>query len=164
MPICSFQLGRTLLDELAIELSGTLDENTALLCEREVRTQLNLARNSSLRVLWDLRELGGYSLDARDVLVRLQCFLADKASRTVYVAERAEPRSLALWVVRMANHRDAHIAPNLDLARAWLRGREDDTEITARPLSALQEGRPSVRPLSSARTEVVIEPFDKIAG
>jgi hypothetical protein len=117
MAICSFQLNRTPLDELAIELSGTLDEHTALLCEREVKTQLNQARAASLRVLWDLRALEAYSIEAREVLVRLQRFLSEKANRTVYVATRPEPRSLAVWVLRMANHRDGHVAQDLDAAR-----------------------------------------------
>lgn len=158
MAICSFQLTRTLLDELAIELSGSLDENTALLCEREVRTQLHQARDASLRVLWDLRALEGYSIPAREVLVRLQRFLADKANRTVYVAARTEPRSLAVWVLRMANHRDGHVARDLDAARAWLRDRNDPASGT-HP----REGAPSLRPLANT-SDPSAGPLDEAIG
>ncbi len=128
-----FQVERTRPDELTLRLGGVLDENAALGCEREARAQLSLAKNGSQRILWDLREVTGYSLEARAVVVRLQRFLADKAQRTVYVATRPEPRSLALWAVHMAGHLDACIATDLESAQAYLRGR-GDPETGVRPL------------------------------
>ena len=158
MTLCTFSLNRTLLDELAIELSGGLDENAALLCEREVRTHLNQAKGASLRVLWDLRALDSYTIPARDVLVRLQCFLGEKANRTVYVAARSEPRSLAVWVLRMSQHRDGHVARDLEDARAWLRERCDP------PTGQHARGPNStMRPIPQGDADVPVARVDKTA-
>lgn len=135
MPECIFQVDRSRPDELTLRLGGVLDEDTALGCEREARAQLGLAKNGSQCILWDLREVTGYSLPARAVLVRLQSFLADKAQKTVYVATRPEARSLALWAVHMAGSLDACIATDLEGAMAYLRGR-GEPETGVRPLAS----------------------------
>src|ERR1700742_1367078 len=98
-----FRISRNAHQKLRVELSGDIDEEVALGCEREARTQLALAGAGTLRVLWDLSGVRGYSLEARVVIVRLQRFLTTKAVRTAYVAEEATPRSLALWAARMGN-------------------------------------------------------------
>jgi hypothetical protein len=117
-----FRVSRTAVQRLTIELLGVLDEETALRCERETRTDLAAAADGSLRVLWDLSTVTSYSLEARGVIVRLQRFLAQKAQRTAYVAPDATPRSLALWAARMGNEAGACIAADQAGAEAWLSG------------------------------------------
>lgn len=175
MPTPPFTVSRVQPEEICIALHGALDEETALACEREVRTQLSLSKDGSLHVLWDLHELTSYTLDARAVLVRLQKFLASKASRTVYVAERPEPRSLALWAVHMAGHWHAHLSVDVETARAWLRGR-DDTETKVKQLASVRPLAPSEAAPTRARRltprpptperprRPTPPPFDKAAG
>ncbi|HEY2734320.1 MAG TPA: hypothetical protein VGI70_10070, partial [Polyangiales bacterium] len=78
-----FRVTRPAVDRFTIALAGTIDEDTALRCERETRMQLSLVAESSLHVLWDLSAVRGYSFEARVVIVRLQRFLTKKADRTV---------------------------------------------------------------------------------
>jgi hypothetical protein len=115
-----FRLYRNASHRLTIELAGEIDEETALYCERETRADLALVPDGSLRVVWDLSGVSGYSLDARVVLVRLQQFLASKAQRTAYVACEPTARSLALWAARMGDEARACIAADRDAAEDWL--------------------------------------------
>jgi hypothetical protein len=115
-----FRLYRNASQRLTIELAGEIDEDTALYCERETRADLALVPDASLRVVWDLTGVTGYSLDARLVLVRLQQFLAIKADRTAYVAVEPTARSLALWAARMGDQARACIAADREAAEAWL--------------------------------------------
>jgi hypothetical protein len=163
MPSASTTVTRPQPDELLIVLAGALDEPTALACESDVRMQVSLARDGSLLVLWDLRELVSYTLPARSVLVRLQSLLASKARRTVYVAERAEPRGLALWAVHMAGHWHAHLAPDLDSAYAWLRGAPEHAQ-SVRLLASARPPSQDVRAQAPRAPRPTPEPFDKIAG
>jgi hypothetical protein len=156
-----FHVSRPRHDELCIELREHLDEGTALACERELHTQAALAKDASLDVLWDLRELTGYTLEARNVLVRMQSFLGSKARRTVYVAERAEPRGLALWAVHMASHWHAHLSKDLASARAWLQGAEA-ADSNVKRLASMRPPAPSVRPPVSLRPTP--GPMDKATG
>jgi hypothetical protein len=147
MALPGYQLERCLLDEIVIRLHGDLDETTLLACERDARAQLSLAKPGSLRVLWNVLDVTGYTIEARAVLARLQIFLADKAERTVYAAERAEPRSLALWAVHMAGAWQARIAQDVERAQAWLRG-DDELDTGVRPLASTRP--PAVKPCDKA--------------
>jgi hypothetical protein len=120
-----FQLFRSATQTLTLALSGELDESTALYCERETRADLALVVRRSLRVLWDLQALTGYSLEARVVFVRLQQYLSNKALRIAYVADGPVARSLALWSARMGNQSGACIAADHAAAADWLSGRDE---------------------------------------
>jgi hypothetical protein len=115
-----FRLHRNAARQLTLELGGDLDENAALYCESETRADLALVASGSLQVLWDLRGVTSYSLEARMVLARLQQFLAAKSQRTAYVATDAVTRSLALWAARMGEQTAACIAADRAAAQAWL--------------------------------------------
>lgn len=128
-PNPSFQITRSAKQWLTVQLCGELDESTALCCERETRVDLALVVRPSLRVLWDLRLLTGYSLESRGVVVRLQQYLSPKSLRTAYVADAAAARSLALWVARMGSQTGACIAGDHAEAEAWL---ESEDESSAR--------------------------------
>jgi hypothetical protein len=144
MSTAAFHIERSHTDEVGVLLSGCLDESVLLSCERELRMQLGLAKSASLRVLIDLRGVTGYTLDARTVLVRMQRFIAVKASRVIFVVDRPEPRALALWAVHMAGPWDARMAADPSDARAFLRGRSDPPT--------------GVRPLASTRPPSAVEP------
>jgi len=115
-----FQIERCNATQLDLRLSGAIDEETVLGCEREARVGSTLAERASLHILWDLREVASYTFDARIVLVRLQRYLAPKAARTVYVAAEAAARSLALWAAHMGGEGRMCITAELGPARAWL--------------------------------------------
>jgi len=117
-----FQVQRCLANQLNLRLSGEIDEETVLGCEREARMRIALVEAGSLQILWDLRDVESYTFDARIVLVRLQRFLALKASRTVYVAAELAARSLATWAAHMAGQGRICIVAELPAARAWLSG------------------------------------------
>jgi hypothetical protein len=117
-----FQVQRCLATQLNLRLSGEIDEETVLGCEREARMRIALVEAGSLQILWDLRDVESYTFDARIVLVRLQRFLALKASRTVYVAAELAARSLATWAAHMAGQGRICITAELPAARAWLSG------------------------------------------
>lgn len=136
-----FRLYRNASRRLTIELAGEIDESTALYCERETRADLALVADASLRVVWDLSAVTGYSLDARVVLVRLQQFLTIKAERTAYVAAEATARSLALWAARMGDEARACIAADRDAAEAWLLESENDARSAAARLDRVRSVR-----------------------
>lgn len=133
-----FRLYRNASRRLTIELAGEIDEPTALYCERETRADLALVADSSLRVVWDLSGVTGYSLDARVVLVRLQQFLTIKAERTAYVAAEATARSLALWAARMGDEARACIAADREAAEAWLHDSEGDARAAVARLDGVR--------------------------
>jgi hypothetical protein len=137
MTSSGFRIARNTYQQLRLELAGDVDEEIALSCERETRTQLTLATAGSLRVLWDLTGVRSYSLEARVVIVRLQRFLTTKAVRTAYVAADATPRSLALWAARMGSDARACIAADHDSAEAWLAGRSDPNTLV-RPIASVR--------------------------
>jgi hypothetical protein len=113
---------------IEIVLTGVLDSATVLACEREVRAQLSLAPVGG-RALVDLSQVTGYEVDARDHLVSLQRSVGAKAAHTAYVAESAEARGLALWVMHSANERGSSniVRPfaRADDAAEWLSGGAD---------------------------------------
>ncbi|HEX2677158.1 MAG TPA: hypothetical protein VHM19_10975, partial [Polyangiales bacterium] len=79
-----------------------------------------------------------------------------------YVADRAETRSLALWAVHMAGHWHAHIAPDPESGRAWLRGRGSDHTGVRRLASNPPPAPGSLKPMVALKPTP--EPFDKAAG
>jgi hypothetical protein len=85
-------------DRLEVQAVGSLDETRVLEWERELRTQLRHCEPETLGILLSLEAMTDYSLQAREVLVRVQTFLGGKASCTAYVADTPERRALALWV------------------------------------------------------------------
>jgi hypothetical protein len=123
----TFHVQRSLSSQLNLRLSGDIDEETVLGCEREARMRIALAGSGSLLILWDLRDVESYSFEARIVLVRLQRFLATKAARTVYVAAATAARSLAMWAAHMGGYGRMCIVADVPSARAWL---SSDTEPT----------------------------------
>jgi hypothetical protein len=125
-----------------------MDETTALFCELETRADLALVVRRSLNVLWDLRGLTGYSLEARGVFVRLQQFLSSKTLRTAYLAQDPVARSLALWAARMGNQSSACIAADHDAAAAWLAGQDESAVRIVVPHIA--EGLPPASPGAQA--------------
>jgi hypothetical protein len=122
-----FQVERCLASQLNLRLGGDIDEETVLRCERETRMRVALVADSSLQILWDLREVASYTFEARIVLVRLQRFLAVKAARTVYVAAELAARSLALWSAHMGGFGRMCIATDVPSANAWLSGDVEPT-------------------------------------
>lgn len=122
-----FQVQRCLSTQLNLRLGGDIDEETVLGCEREARMRIALVPRGSLQILWDLREVESYSFEARIVLVRMQRFLATKASRTVYVAAELAARSLALWAAHMGGYGRMCITAELGSAHAWLAGDSEPT-------------------------------------
>lgn len=142
MPHARFQLFRSASHTLTLQLSGDLDEAVALHCERDTRADLTLVVRPSLRVLWDLSALHGYSLEARVVIVRLQQFLSTKALRTAYVANTPAARSLALWAARMGGQPSACIAADQGGAHAWLRDQDESAVriVLPRGMRPLHDG------------------------
>ena len=66
MTYARFRLNRTASRRLTIALVGELDERIALACECEARVVLALVTDGTLRVLWDLSAVTGYTLETRD--------------------------------------------------------------------------------------------------
>ena len=137
-----FRIYRNAYLRFTVEIVGAIDEDLALRCEREVRAQLALAAEGSLRVLWDLSAVESYSFEARMVIVRLQRFLASKAARTAYVAVAAAPRSLALWAARMGNDGRACIAADHESAETWLAAGNEEPNTLVRPLASVRPRPP----------------------
>ena len=146
MTRAAFRLHRSAARRLTIELVGDLDERLALDCECEVRVDLALVAAGSLRVLWDLRAVTGYTLEARVVLARLQQFLVLKAQRTAYVAAGPATRSLALWAARMGQQLEACIAAERAAAEAWLDAAPPLPSAAPRPLAAAEPDALQPRP------------------
>jgi hypothetical protein len=128
-----FQVTRSTASRLTLRLTGVIDEETVLGCERETRARTAVAEAGSLQILWDLRGVEGYSFEARIVLVRLQRFLAARAQSTVYVADALAARSLALWSAHMGGHGEMCITADVPSALAWLAG-DSDSNTTGRHL------------------------------
>ena len=128
-----FQVTRSTASRLTLLLSGVIDEDTVLGCERETRARTAVAEAGSLQILWDLRGVEGYSFEARIVLVRLQRFLAVRAQSTVYVADAMAARSLALWSAHMGGQGEMCITADVPSALAWLAG-DADANTTGRHL------------------------------
>jgi hypothetical protein len=134
---------RSAADQLVVELAGELTERTLVNCEAEARVQLSVAK-PSVRVIVDLVEVTGYSLEARDALVALQSQLASKASQTAYVADSAAGRGLALWVSHMSPGQVIKSFARRSDAEAWLAGSAGPT-TGVRPVArarALDPRRP----------------------
>lgn len=121
MGVGRFVVIRSAADQLVVELAGDLSERTLVSCEAEARVQLSVAK-PGVKVLVDLLEARGYSLEARDGLVVLQTHLGSKASQTAYVADSPAGRGLALWVSHMSASQVIKSFARRSDAEAWLAG------------------------------------------
>lgn len=121
MGVGRFVVIRSAADQLVVELGGELSERTLVTCEAEARVQLSVAK-PGLKVLVNLVEVRGYSLEARDALVALQSHLGTKAGQTAYVADSAAGRGLALWVSHMSASQVIKSFSRRSDAEAWLAG------------------------------------------
>jgi hypothetical protein len=121
MGVGRFVVIRRAADQLVIELSGELSEHTLVSCEAEARVQLSVAK-PGVKVLFDLLDVRGYSLEARDGLVALQAHLGSKAGQTAYVADSAAGRGLALWGSHMNASQVIKTFSRRSDAEAWLAG------------------------------------------
>jgi hypothetical protein len=135
-----FVVVRKATDQLVVELAGDLGERTLVACEAEVRAQLSVAK-PAMRVLIDLVEVSGYTLEARDGLVLLQRHLGSKASQTAYVAESASGRGLALWVSHMTEHQVIKCFARHADAEVWLAGVAGPT-TGVRPVARARDREP----------------------
>ena len=121
MGVGRFVVIRSAADQLAVELAGDLTERTLVSCEAEARVQLSVAK-PGVKVLVDLLQVSGYSLEARDGIVALQAHLGTKAGQTAYVADSAAGRGLALWVSHMSATQVIKSFTRRSDAEAWLAG------------------------------------------
>lgn len=122
MPNPPFDIRRVGPDRLELQIGGSLGEAWALEWERELRTQLRHCQAYSIGVLISLEAMTDYTLQARDVLVRVQAFLDEKANSTAYVADTPERRALAAWVRHHAQGSNVAIYENRELALRYLDG------------------------------------------
>jgi len=122
MPNPPFDIRRVSPDRLELQIAGSLEEAWALEWERELRTQLRHCKPYSIGVLISLEAMTDYTLQARDVLVRVQAFLDEKANCTAYVADTPERRALAAWVRHHAEGPSVAIYENRALALRYLDG------------------------------------------
>ncbi len=84
-----------------------------------------VAGKTSVRLLINLSELVSCTLSRRQVLSGVQRKLGQSSCRTAYVANRPRLRSIALWVVHMAEDGKARSVPTQDQAEDWLLGQTD---------------------------------------
>jgi hypothetical protein len=120
MALFGYSFARPFLDRFEIRLTGELDEAAMLQVETELGIRLAHAPMRQLHVIFDLRCVDDYSLQARDVFVRIQKFVASRARRTAYVADRPNLRALALWAVRISKDSSAQVVVSMPDAEAWL--------------------------------------------
>jgi len=84
-----------------------------------------VAGKTRVRVLINLSELVSCTLSVRQVLSGVQRKLGQSDCRTAYVANRPRLRSIALWVVHMAEDGEARSVPTQNQAEDWLLGETD---------------------------------------
>lgn len=84
-----------------------------------------VASKIRVRVLINLSELVSCTLSVRQVLSGVQRKLGESNCRTAYVANRPRLRSIALWVVHMAEDGEARSVPTQNQAEDWLLGETD---------------------------------------
>ena len=152
MGVGRFVVIRRAADQLAVELSGELSEHTLVSCEAEARVQLSVAK-PGVKVLIDLLEVRGYSLEARDGLVALQTHLGSKAGRTAFVADSPAGRGLALWVSHMHANQVIKSFTRRSDAEAWLAGAAGPT-TGVRPVARARDRKPTPRPHRKASGDV----------
>jgi len=115
-----FHIQRKSTGLVTVVLRGGVSGHDVAACESELRAQLTLAQPHSLVALMDLREVTGYSLEARESLVALQNFLGGKAALTAYVGDSAQQRGLSLWVCHVTIHRSVRCFARCGEAVDWL--------------------------------------------
>lgn len=126
-------------ERLELQVAGSLDEVSALEWERELRTQLRHCEAQSLEILVSLDAMTDYSLQGREVLVRIQAFLGTKAVSTAYVADTPERRALALWVRHHVTDSPVAVHPTRELALRFLDGEHDAISALRPCVAALPE-------------------------
>jgi hypothetical protein len=101
-----------------VVLEGILDEGGA----RRLLSLMTgeLEQPSVAEVLFDLRGVEDYQPAARQPLVEVQRELAGRGCRSVWLAERARLRGLALWVMHAASDGAARAVMTPEQAEAWL--------------------------------------------
>ena len=139
-----FRIARRTAGRLEVELSGDLTEPIVRACEADVRAQLGVTKADAIKASIDLRAVRGYTLEARDGLVSLQRFLGAKASQTAFIANSAEGRGLALWVMHTTEGQVIKTFAHLEEGDAWLLGATGPT-TGVRPVAQAQprKRRPS---------------------
>lgn len=76
-------------------------------------------------VLVEMSAITAYDPRLRGLLLALQRVISAHRGRAVYVADRPRIRGLALWVIHMAEDKEAKIVGNVAAAVEWLRGSEE---------------------------------------
>jgi hypothetical protein len=133
----AYQVKKT-VNEVHVELAGSLDERLAADVEREVLSVVTPLPPGQFAVVFQTAKLSDCSMGARPVLVRLQQALSNRVRRTAYLDDRPRFRGLALWVVHVAEDRNAKAVATPEQLRQWLDssvGRVEDAQARA-------EGRP----------------------
>ncbi len=133
----AYQVKKT-ANEVHVELAGSLDERLAADVEREVLRVVTPLPPGEFAVIFQTGKLSDCSMGARPVLVRLQQALSNRVRRTAYLDDRPRFRGLALWVVHVAEDRNAKAVATPEQLRLWLDsavGRVEDAQARA-------EGRP----------------------
>lgn len=129
----AYQVKKT-ANEVLIELAGSLDEQLAATVEQEVLRTVETLPTGQYSVIFQTGKLSDCSMGARPVLVRLQQALSNRARRTAYLDDRPRFRGLALWVVHVAEDRNAKAVATLEQLRQWLDatvGRVEDAQHRA---------------------------------
>jgi hypothetical protein len=100
---------------VVVALDGTLDAAGARALLAALGGELE-----QKQVLIDLRGADDYQPDAREPLLEVQRAFARHGCRSVWLAERARLRGLALWLMHAAGDPAARAVLTLEQAEAWL--------------------------------------------
>lgn len=124
---------------LSIELRGDLTPEVAEALEGQVAKAIATLPPRGFDAVFDLCKLESSSIFARATLVRVQQALKGRARRTAYLADRARFRGLALWVINLAEDKNAKAVMNTALVEEWLADASDDRleEIKTRTAAAV---------------------------
>ena len=130
----AFQVTQRGQSEVRVELLGSLDERLASEVEREVLRVVTALPPRNFCVVFETGKMTDCSMSARPVLVRLQQSLSVRARRTAYLDDRPRFRGLALWVVHVAEDRNAKAVATPEQLHQWLEmyvGRVEDAQARA---------------------------------
>lgn len=118
--VAKYLISRSDSHRIDVHLDGSLERDVLMELETELRVHLASAPAGRLQVCIDLRRVDEYSLEARDVLIRIQRYVAGRAAATLYFASGPAMRALALWAIRMSGDRNAHAVAGPHQADPWL--------------------------------------------
>lgn len=136
--VAKYLISRNDSHRIDVYLNGSLERDVLVELETELRVQLASAPSGRLHVCVDLRRVDEYSLEARDVLIRLQRYVAGRAAGTVYFASGPAMRALALWAIRMSGDKNAHAVAGPREADPWL----EVSEVRSRVPSSAADDDP----------------------